>query len=458
MLLLATSVVAAAGWPDVSAPAPVIGGGEKDAAVVVAVENYTFVAPVPGARINAAAWFDFFVKTRKTPLDRVQLLRDADAAAEGILEAAARAARDVTDGGAIWFVFIGHGAPAQDGKDGVLVGVDAQQRANSLYARSVPQKDLLDLLSRSRAAKIHVVLDACFSGRSPEGKPLVPSLQPLITAKIAPAVDARVVLLTAAGSDQFAGPLPGVARPAFSYLALGALRGWADSDRDGRITAGELHSYVAGGLRALLRDREQTPSLIGVSAVPLTSSARERGPDIGAMVKELADEAVVAPVSERGAARPARRMRVLVLISEVDRETPRQESVASKALQGQLREKGFVVVPAKSLGQERLAGIRKALKQGGAAAKGQWSGVADFVVWGEARTQAGHSGVGGLESCIAEISAELNSSARDSSMGQPSLEPVKGFGATMDRACVAAFKTAGAEWGEQIASLINRSY
>ena len=36
-------------------------------------------------------------------------------------------------------------------------------------------------------------------------------------------------------SDSFAGPLPGGGRPAFSYLMLGALRGWADEDGDREI-------------------------------------------------------------------------------------------------------------------------------------------------------------------------------------------------------------------------------
>ena len=49
----------------------------------------------------------------------------------------------------------------------------------------------------------------------------------------------NVTVLTAATADQVAGPLPGAARPAFSYLVLGGLRGWADSDHNGRVTAGE---------------------------------------------------------------------------------------------------------------------------------------------------------------------------------------------------------------------------
>ena len=69
--------------------------------------------------------------------------------------------------------------------------------------------------------------------------------------------DPRTTLFTAARNDEFAGPLPGADRPAFSYLALGGLRGWADEDDNGRVTAGELHTYVRTALQALVRDRRQ---------------------------------------------------------------------------------------------------------------------------------------------------------------------------------------------------------
>jgi hypothetical protein len=133
-----------------------------------------------------------------------------------------------------------------------------------------------------------VVLDACFSGRTPKGEQLVAGLQPLVVQASAVATDPRTILLTAAGSDEYAGPLPGAARPAFSYLALGGLRGWADGDHDGRITTGELHGYVTQTMRALVRDRRQRPTLVGDEGRRLVKSGREDGPDIAKYVVEAA--------------------------------------------------------------------------------------------------------------------------------------------------------------------------
>jgi hypothetical protein len=70
-----------------------------------------------------------------------------------------------------------------------------------------------------------------------------------------------VVLMTAGTSRQFAGALPGMQVPAFSYLALGALRGWADQNRDGAVTAGEAVSFMNEVMSTTVKGRAQTPQL-----------------------------------------------------------------------------------------------------------------------------------------------------------------------------------------------------
>jgi uncharacterized caspase-like protein len=201
---------------------------------------------------------------------------------------AREAARRVKRGGTLWFVFVGHGAPAKNGKDGLLVGFDAQQKARSIESRSLPRSELLATLADSKAKNIQVLIDACFSGRSGDGEQLVAGLQPLVVTTTEASRDPRLMLMTAAGSNEYAGPLPGASRPAFSYLALGGLRGWADGDTDGKVTAGELHGYVTQSMRALIRDRRQRPTLVGKADRPLGHSAREKGPDLARKVLESA--------------------------------------------------------------------------------------------------------------------------------------------------------------------------
>lgn len=102
-------------------------------------------------------------------------------------------------------------------------------------------------------------------------QPLVPVINPHPT----------VTVMAAGSAQQFAGPLPGLDRPAFSYLALGALRGWGDADKNGAVTPREATDYARDALRLLVRDRQQTPEATGPDRnSPLFSGVTEAGPDL----------------------------------------------------------------------------------------------------------------------------------------------------------------------------------
>lgn len=268
-------------WPSLASPDVVQGGGHLDAAVIVGIDDYFVVPDIPGAVDNAQAWFSYLVKARQVPLERVALLRNNEGTREKILKALKKAAAQVEEGGRLWFIFVGHGAPGRAGRQGVLVGVDAQTDVESLYSRSVSQSEVLEALEGGAQRQTVVLLDACFSGRTQGDQPLAPGLQPLIPVEAPSAPPERLVLFTAGGSDQFAGPLPGADRPAFSYLMLGALLGWADEDDDQSVTASEALRYARGTLAMLLKGRSQTPALwAGQPDLVLASRADEAGPDL----------------------------------------------------------------------------------------------------------------------------------------------------------------------------------
>lgn len=65
-------------WPDLSKPGVVQGGGEKDAAVIVGIEDYSYVSRVPDAAANANDWYAWLTKSRKVPVGRVRLLRSEE--------------------------------------------------------------------------------------------------------------------------------------------------------------------------------------------------------------------------------------------------------------------------------------------------------------------------------------------------------------------------------------------
>ena len=199
-------------WPDLSEP-PRVGGGSRDAAVIVAIEDYGSVTDIPGAKKNGLDWYSYLTDGRGISPSRVKLLTDNTATKEGIEGAIRKAAAAVRPGGTLWFVFIGHGAPAADGQDGLLVGWDTQQSAESVYARGIQQDAALALLEEGSQSHTVAIIDACFSGRSDGDVALVSGLQ-MMVPDYGRSVGQDTVVLSAGTSTQFAGPLPGLSRPA----------------------------------------------------------------------------------------------------------------------------------------------------------------------------------------------------------------------------------------------------
>ncbi len=273
-LLLAGPVQAAEPWPELPPPKNV-GGGSKDVALLIAIEDYAEAQDIPGALKNAQDWDAWLRKARG--VRRVKRLINNDATREEILAAAEGLARQAQPGGRVWVIFIGHGAPSQDGDDGILVGWDAQQTARSLQANSVTRSELIAALDGPQAETV-LVLDACFSGKTSTGD-LAPGLSPL--KAVGTSLGSRVTALTAATGGQYAGPLSDGRRPAFTYLLLGALRGWGDSNGDGVVSAREAVDYADGAIYETVTGRTQTPMLEGPD-VALGRSGKEAAPDLAA--------------------------------------------------------------------------------------------------------------------------------------------------------------------------------
>ena len=291
-VLLVAMPAAHAQWPPLDSVAPVDAGRPNDVAVIVTIEDYLLLPDIRGAVDNANEWEVFLRNGLKVP--SVHVLANQNATREEILKFAKLAAQEVGEGGTLWFVFIGHGAPSVDGKDGLLVGMDAQQSVESLGARGVSQSELLAELEQGKGRTM-LLVDACFSGRSADGSALAAGVQPVVAVNANAALSPKSIVLTAAKATEVAGQLDGAPRPAFSYLILGALRGWAD-DGDGRVTAAEALYYAQRVLRGV-KGRQQTPQGVGDLGADLVTGVTERKPlsDNQIQVEPTPQEVVAEP-------------------------------------------------------------------------------------------------------------------------------------------------------------------
>ena len=165
----------------------------------------------------------------------------------------------------IFIYYVGHGAPDQQTGEGYFVPVDANPqyiRANG-YKLSIFYENIAKL----PATKKTVVIDACFSGSSANGQ-LLKGVSGL-TARLKSETKASVaadLLLTSAGMDQVASWYPEKGHSLFTYFFLKGIQGEADSNKDGRITMGEMKAWLNDQVPYMARritGNQQQPVIIG---------------------------------------------------------------------------------------------------------------------------------------------------------------------------------------------------
>jgi formylglycine-generating enzyme required for sulfatase activity len=279
-------------YPDllVAAKGPV--GGGRDAAVIVAVEDYAGLPDRPGASAMAAAWYRYFRVERGLEPTRIRLLRGAEATPRRIaraVEAARRGARD----GALWFVFVGHVGSEVAGESGTLWLAGGDGTRATAAAHAYPVARLLGRVAFGRHAQAVVVLDGCLAGAGAGRSGTWTSLPPrFVRRRGAPPREASVagqwgrepadVAVFAAGlGSGCVEDLPGTRFPALSYWVLGGLRGWADADGDGVVGAVEVLTLVTRALRAAGATAPR-PSLHGAD-LRLARRVGEAGPALAGL-------------------------------------------------------------------------------------------------------------------------------------------------------------------------------
>ena len=139
--------------------------------------------------------------------------------------------------------------------------------------------------------------------------------------------------MSAVSPNEVAGNLTENGRPAFSYLVLGALRGWADSDQNGWMSLLESVDYasiVLGG---------QTPTVKGRLRRQKISEAVEEGPSL---------------VRERPAITPVDPMTMVP-------EGMLQEGVSLESLLGELAQQRAYEVQIKRKIDDQVSIIREAV-------------------------------------------------------------------------------------------------
>jgi hypothetical protein len=159
----------------------------------------------------------------------------------------------------LFVYYSGHGAPDPKSGDAYLVPWDGDPKF--LKSTAYPLKRLYAELAATKAKRVVVALDACFSGAGGRSV-LAAGARPLV-AKVDDGVPAatRLTVLAAASGDEITGTLDEQGHGLFTYHLLKALS--ADPKASARSLFGALSPKVQDDARR--QNREQTPTLAGAS-------------------------------------------------------------------------------------------------------------------------------------------------------------------------------------------------
>lgn len=208
------------------------------------------------ARNDAVTFKEYLTKTLGVPDNQVFLLTDATRGQMGreidrVVELA-----KLTPNAELIFYYAGHGLPDQESHQAYLIPVDVTasdlQDAFSL-------KDLYSKLASSRADKILVFLDACFSGGGRGENGLLAAR----TIKIKPKGDileGNIVAFTATSGEEVSLPIRKESHGLFTYYLLRKLK-----DTGGSVSLSDLKNYLEAEVpRASLIENgmKQTPQVL----------------------------------------------------------------------------------------------------------------------------------------------------------------------------------------------------
>lgn len=187
------------------------------------------------ARNDAITFKEYLTKTLGVPDKQVFLLTDATRGQMGreidrVVELA-----KLTPNAELIFYYAGHGLPDQQNRQAYLIPVD-------VTASDLPDafslKDLYARLASSKADRIYVFLDACFSGGG-RGENGLLAARTIKVKPIGDIVEGNIVAFTATSGEEVSLPIKKESHGLFTYYLLRKLK-----DTGGAVSLSELKKYL----------------------------------------------------------------------------------------------------------------------------------------------------------------------------------------------------------------------
>jgi TPR repeat protein len=239
-------------------------------ALIIGIEAYSRLPQAQYADSDATHFYDYANQSLGVPPHKIKLLTDTKANRIDLLLAMRSWMKTEVNGKSdVYIFFAGHGLASADGSKTYLLPADGDR--DLLDETSILRDDLI--ASAKGAKTITLFLDTCYSGGTRTNEVLLADARPIAIVPDKSALPSNVTVLAAASGAQLSSTYEAAQQGLFSYWLMKGLEGDADTNKDKKITTGELHEYVAKqvGPMAQRRNRQQDPQLMGDSTRVIVS-------------------------------------------------------------------------------------------------------------------------------------------------------------------------------------------
>jgi hypothetical protein len=233
-------------------------------AIIIGIADYKSLPKADFANDDARAFYDYAIRALGIKPENIKLLVDADAEEIEILRTFRNwlpsKVKSTTD---VYVFYSGHGLPTADGQGLYLIPPRAAR--DLIDDTAIPFSKINAAIQSAKPKSVTMILDACYSGQARSGETLVASARPVTLKTENRLFPENFTVITASQNDQISSSNPDLQHGIFSYYLMKGMEGDADTNRDGKITLGEMQAYLVEnvGRQAGMMNRKQEPQLVG---------------------------------------------------------------------------------------------------------------------------------------------------------------------------------------------------
>lgn len=238
---------------------------QRDAvAIIIGIESYKSLPRADFSNNDARAFYDYATRALGVKPENIKLLVDDDAEEAEIIKAfrtwLPSRVKSTTD---VYVFYSGHGLPTADGQGLYLIPPRADR--DVIDDTAIPFNKINTAIQAAKPKSVTIFMDACYSGQARSGETLIASAKPVAIKAEKTLFPDSFTVFSASQNDQISSSSPDLKHGIFSYYLMRGMEGEADSNRDGKITLGEMQIYLVEnvGRQAAMMSRKQEPQLIG---------------------------------------------------------------------------------------------------------------------------------------------------------------------------------------------------